>query len=82
MTDNNRDDDLARRFKAVFNKDPISGRQIQSLQSQGRRQSWKLERGEPFDVDDEEVIPMYMLTNSWGSWWKRVLRWTRMMQRK
>ena len=67
MTDNDRDDDLARRFKAVFNKDPISGRQSQSFQSQGRRQSWKLERGEAFDVDDEEVIPMYMLTNSWGS---------------
>jgi hypothetical protein len=57
MTDDDRDNELARRFKAVFNKDPISGRQSLGIGSQGRRQSWKLERGEEFDVDDEEVFP-------------------------
>lgn len=41
------DDELTRRFKAVFNKDPVS---------QGRQKTtWKIEKVEDYDVDEDEV---------------------------
>jgi len=41
------DDELARRFRQVFNKDPVSQAQEES--------KWKIHGDNDFDVDDEEV---------------------------
>jgi hypothetical protein len=41
------DDELTRRFKAVFNKDPVN---------QGRQKTtWKIDKVEDYDVDEDEV---------------------------
>jgi predicted nuclease of predicted toxin-antitoxin system len=44
------DDELARRFRQVFNKDPVSQVQEES--------KWKIHGDNDFDVDDEEVWSM------------------------
>jgi hypothetical protein len=62
MSDVHKDekDDLTRRFKTLFNKDPISQSQ------QGSR--WKVNDGEEYEFDDEEVSSLFPVTDgSWGN---------------
>jgi hypothetical protein len=57
---NDDEDDLTRRFKTLFNKDPISCSQQESR--------WKVNDGEEYDFDDEEVSSLFPVTDgSWGN---------------
>ena len=55
------DDELARRFRQVFNKEPVS-------QVQGE-EKWRAAGGDEYDVDDEEVwfLKCHGLMGSWAS---------------
>jgi hypothetical protein len=56
---NDDEDDLTRRFKTLFNKEPVSQSQEESR--------WKVSGVEEYDFDDEEVHPLLRFTNrSWG----------------
>jgi hypothetical protein len=57
---NDDEDDLTRRFKTLFNKDPISHSQQESR--------WKVNEGEGYEFDDEEVSSLSAVTDgSWGN---------------
>ena len=51
----NVDDELARRFRQVFNKEPVS-------QGQEESQKWKVTSRDEFNIDDEEVRPSSIVT--------------------
>jgi len=51
------DDELAKRFKAVFNKDPVSRTPTASRSSS----SWNARELHDYIVDDEEVPPLKRL---------------------
>jgi hypothetical protein len=57
---NDDEDDLTRRFKTLFNKDPVSQPQEESR--------WKVHDGDEYDFDDEEVRSLFPVTDgSWGN---------------
>ena len=57
---NDDEDDLTRRFKTLFNKDPVSKSQQESR--------WKVNDGEEYEFDDEEVSRLFPVTDgSWGN---------------
>ena len=41
------DDELTRRFKAVFNKEPVSRRQTET--------EWRVQGQDDYEIDDDEV---------------------------
>jgi len=43
----NEDDELTRRFKAVFNKEPVSRGQTET--------EWRLQDQDDYEIDDDEV---------------------------
>jgi hypothetical protein len=47
MTDDQGDDELTRRFKAVFNKEPVSKGHTET--------TWKAQELDEYEIDDEEV---------------------------
>ena len=52
------DDELARRFKALFNKEPISQTTLEP--------AWRMKESEDYEVDDEEVsVGDTMLILAW-----------------
>jgi len=51
------DDELAKRFKAVFNKDPVS----KTLTASRSSSSWNARELHDYIVDDEEVPPLKRL---------------------
>ena len=56
---NDVDDELARRFRQVFNKEPVSQAQ--------EEQRWTVAGGDDFDIDDEEVNTAELI------WWLMVV---------
>lgn len=62
MTDAQDDDELTRRFKAVFNKEPVSQGQTEP--------GWKSQGLDDYEIDDEEVKFLSQNCVNWESAWK------------
>ena len=56
MNDPSDEDDLTKRFKAIFNKDPVS-------RSPGHSEKWTSPPG-TYEIDEEEVLPPYSGTKN------------------
>jgi len=50
--DDDEDDELTKRFKAVFNKDPVSQEKAEK--------PWTTTNQEEYDIDDEEVPALHV----------------------